>query len=113
VHFLWLLLSGGIVRLCKNVDNNVSFASWISPTKWALDGLIYDTMERNKYVYKPDLNPEVTITGTSILNDEYCFNTWRHASDATVSFIALGIMLGILLCVFFLSARLVQKGHRE
>ncbi|ETO04929.1 hypothetical protein RFI_32467, partial [Reticulomyxa filosa] len=113
IHFLWLLLSGGIIRMCTNVHNVVCAVSYVSPPKWAMDGLLQLTMAKyHYYVPSPSSSP-ISISGQSILVDDYCFDTWRHATNEAVSFLALGSMVGILLIAFFISARLVQSGFRS
>jgi len=44
VHFVWVMLSGGVIRLCTNLWDGIAGISWISPSKHALDGLLLSTV---------------------------------------------------------------------
>jgi len=112
IHFLWLLLSGGIIRMCTNVNNVVCAVSYVSPPKWAMDGLLQLTMANYDYTFN-SMGSTSVISGDSILNSNYCFRTWRHANNEYLSFIALGAMVCVLLVVFLISARLVQGGFKS
>ncbi|ETO09381.1 hypothetical protein RFI_27996 [Reticulomyxa filosa] len=111
IHFIWLLLSGGTIRMCINVHTIVAAVSYVSPPKWAMDGLLQLTMAT--YQYTADIMGISPSHGSAILHDSYCFGTWRHGNSKTVSFFALGGMVCVLLIAFFISARLVQGGYKN
>jgi len=96
--------------MCTNVNTVVTAISYVSPAKWALDGLLLLTMAGYDYTAEGSSS---SISGNSILQQSYCFNTWRHGNNETVSFFALGGMVVILLAAFFISARLVQGGFKS
>ena len=77
LQFFCVLFSGGVIRICtenlsKGVSDVVAAVSWFSPTKLALDGLMLLTVK--DIVYDDD---GTLIAGSEIMDQRYCFNTWR------------------------------------
>jgi len=114
VQFVWVMLSGGVVRICTNVNSFVAGISWISPSKHALDGLLLSTV--NGYVYTDytdnkidDSNAKYYVQGSTVLDDTYCFQTWRHSSNLFEAYLSLIIYLAIITIVFLISARVRQS----
>ena len=109
INFIWVILSGGVIRNCENVDQVFGGIAYGSPIKWALDGLLITTID--KYNYINAFNNNIIISGKSILINDYCFSDFRHANVVSLCFIALGGYLGALLIIFFIAGRIVQLGR--
>jgi len=107
IHTFFIVFSGGIFRWC-NVDNVIGGLSYLSPTKYVLEGLLLNNWENVDYSWSLD-SCSTTESGLTWARQNFCTDQFPFVETKTE---ALYFLLGYM-CFFGLIMLHVVTGVQK